>query len=157
MRKKYAYISVPLVAVAIIAAGVTTAFAHGEFGNLTDEEKETMEEIRELHQQGLHEEVHALAEEAGLPPKHGRRHGRQPQEVKDAIANNDYEAFLEATAEAPFAGEVDEETFALMTEAHALHEAGDHEAAREIMDELDIFPRGPGFGQHQHNQKQINE
>lgn len=70
-------------------------------------------------------------------------------EVREAVANNDYEAFVELTANAPFAEDISEETFAVMVEAHALMESGDREGARELMSSAGLeghrLHKGPQF------------
>jgi len=67
--------------------------------------------------------------------------------IKEAIANNDYEAWKTAMSDHPKAEEfVNEETFAKMVEAYQLREAGDLEGAREIMEQLGL-PH-PGMRHH---------
>lgn len=58
--------------------------------------------------------------------------------LRVAITNNDYEAFKNAIVDTPLADKVSTENFAKFVEAHRLHEAGDHDGAKAIMDELGI-------------------
>ncbi len=71
----------------------------------------------------------------------------QREGVKDAIANNDYVAWAEALASHPKAEEfVNEATFSVLVQAHQLAEAGDREAAKELLQENDI--KRPGRRGH---------
>lgn len=64
-------------------------------------------------------------------------------EVRSAVAAGDYDAWAAALADAPHADEfVNEANFAVISEAHSLREAGDREAARDLLQENDI--RRPG-------------
>lgn len=147
--KSMAYIAAPLLTVALVAGAVSAAeefedrFERGDraefVAQLTDEQREILEDIHELREEGEFEQARALAEEAGIPkPPH--RGGERHEEVKAAVEAGDYEAFVAAIAEAPFADEVDEAFFAQLMEAHALREAGDTEEAKAIMQELGIKP-----------------
>lgn len=148
MNKRTAAITTSAVAVPLLlmgaAAGLSSIASAHTPTDLTDEQKQVIEQVKELRESGEHEQARALAEEAGLPPK--RAHMKNRGEIKEAIANADYEAFKALTADAPVKFDVDEETFATMVEAHTLREAGDHEGAREIMEEAGITP--PRFHKH---------
>lgn len=69
--------------------------------------------------------------------------------VKEAISSGDYTTFSRLTAEKDHFSVINESNFSQLQEAHAYHEAGDHESARSIMDSLGIQPphhkgnRGP--------------
>ena len=64
-------------------------------------------------------------------------------EVRSAVAAGDYDAWATALADAPHADEfVNEANFTVIAEAHSLREAGDREAARDLLQENDI--RLPG-------------
>lgn len=148
MNKRTAAITASAVAVPLLLMGAAAGFssiasAHAP-ANLTDEQKQVIEQVKELRESGEHEQAHALAQEAGLPQK--GPHMKNRGEIKEAIANADYEAFQALTADAPVKFNVDEETFAKMVEAHTLREAGDHEGAREIMEEIGVKP--PRFHKH---------
>jgi hypothetical protein len=66
--------------------------------------------------------------------------GGNHENVKSAIEAGDYEAFVEATSETPFAQNITPEFFASFTEANALRETGDIEGAKVIMDKLGLKP-----------------
>jgi hypothetical protein len=167
MNKRTIYytsaVAAPLLALGLVAA---PAFAHGMGGarpELTDEQKTALEQVRELHKQGKRDEAHALLESAGLPARplmikfHSRMGGdekmrEQHGAVFEAIQNGDFATFQELTKDAPFAGEMDEATFAKLAEAHKLREAGDTEGAKAILDEAGLKPlhlkKGPGMRFH---------
>ena len=126
----------------------------GERPELTEEQQAIMEEARSLKEQGLHEEARAESDLPG-PPRHmgPRGEGEGPRaDVREAVANNDYESFVELTADSPFAGEVNEETFSVMVEAHALMESGDFEGARELMQNAGLDNHRPHKGPQFHSQ-----
>ncbi len=60
------------------------------------------------------------------------------ESIRVAITNNDYDAFIIAVADTPLKERVTRENFAKFVEAHRLHEAGDHNGAKAIMDELGL-------------------
>ncbi len=103
-------------------------------------------EIHNLRESGDREGAKALMDELGLePPKKMRRmqkkENRQERrgEIKEAFASGDYSTFLEVAPD-KLKEKVTEENFQLMVKAHELREAGDHESAKAIMDELGIKP-----------------
>ena len=66
------------------------------------------------------------------------------EDVKTAIANGDYNAFVEAVGDNhPMAENMTEETFNKLSESHVLMEEGDYEGARAIKEELGL----KGFGE----------
>jgi len=137
-------IGVPVVTAVVLVGAMNIASAHEtNIGNPTAERRLNFEEIRNLHEQGLHEEAMALMEESGWPDKHGRfgAHSEQREKIQQAIENNDYKAFVEATSDSPFADKIpDEATFEKVAEAHALKAQGDLEGAQSIMEEIGISP-----------------
>lgn len=84
--------------------------------------------------------------------KHAERKATR-EAAHTAIENNDYSAWAAAVAGTPRADKVDATTFSKLVEAHNLREAGDHEAARAIMQELGFEKphgkRGHGPRNHQ--------
>ncbi len=141
---------ITILALALIMAGVGVSSAYaGVFGerqqNLTDEQKAILEQVRELKEAGNYEEARELAQEVGLRNKKHRMMYENKEEVKIALENNDYSAFQELTTDKPFAGEITEEIFAKMVEAHQLRLAGDYEGAKAIHDELGL-KKGYGHG-----------
>lgn len=131
------------IAATLSAAAIASAQEPGAAGPEDRAERQAvMEQVRDLHEAGNHDEARDLLEESGIrfrPFMRGRNH-EKADAVKTAIENNDYQAFAEATADAPFADNINEETFAKLVEAHNLREAGDHEGAKAIMEELGIHP-----------------
>lgn len=73
--------------------------------------------------------------------------------VKAALEANDYAAFQEIAVERPGLSDVTQDQFATMVEAHTLMEAGDHEAARALLQEAGLNPPGP-IG-HRHGRQQL--
>lgn len=139
----YSLVGIPLLALGAVGIGAATVAAQ-EAPTLSEEQTAIMDEARDLHEQGLHSEAQALMEETGLPLRRNMRM-RANKALHEAIANNDYDAFVAATTDAPFADQVSPEFFEQMCQAHALREAGDFEGARAIMDELGLKPpHGPG-------------
>lgn len=53
--------------------------------------------------------------------------------VNAALEAGDYQAFVDATAQAPFAGKVTEEKFDAMIKARDLFISGDKEAAKQVL------------------------
>lgn len=117
---------------------------------ITADQQATLDQVRSLREEGKFAEAKDLAKQAGLPfgmmmrrnawQKNGKV-GEQADAVRTAIENNDYQAFVKATANAPFADKVTEEMFSKMVEAHNLRASGDLEGAKAIMDELELPPR----------------
>ena len=150
------------------AVAGASAFGGGNFRqDFTDEQKAIFEEARELRMDGNDEEARALLTDNDLGKGFGaqgqgaeneeyraermaQRQERQEMRnaTRDAIENNNYEAFLEARPDNPNFPEISEETFASIVEAHELRESGDYEGARDIMEGLD-FPmrQGHGYGE----------
>lgn len=119
--------------------------------NLSEEQIEILEEARELHESGDIDSARDLLEAAGIdmPKKEMREDMKERNDaVRDAIEAGDYAAFQEATADAPVEMDISEEQFEGMVQAHELRESGDFEAARELIEELDL-PR-PGKRAHDH-------
>jgi DNA-binding transcriptional MerR regulator len=123
--------------------------------DLTDSQVSALEEAHELKTQGTdRKEVKTFLEENGVDTdtmKEIKEAGReyrdeQREEVQTALDNDDYEAFLAAIADSPLADAIESEAdFETFKAAHELKEAGDHEAAKELMTELDIeHPEGHG-------------
>ncbi len=150
---KRAALAAPLMALAITLSSTAYA-AEGEKPkadfkiDLTDAQKETLKEIRELRHAGNHEEAKRLAEEAGLPAmkremKEIRKISSEAKVKLDAaLAAKDFAAFKELTKDAPFGRELTEAQFLTLAEAHELHKAGDHEGAHQLMKDAG-FPKPP--------------
>lgn len=113
------------------------------FENLSEDQQTAVTEARQLRDAGDKEGAKALLEEAGVPLKSKMRKARNHNEdVKTAVEENNYEAFLTATADAPFSDQVDEAFFGKIVEMHSLKAAGDIESAEAIRAELGLPERG---------------
>lgn len=140
--------------VILLGAGVTASVYASDFGqmqNLTEDQQASLEQVKELVDAGKFDEAKQVAEAAGLPNlKHGHRMGGPNQEQREALdaalTNNDYDAFVTLTADAPFADELTPEIFAKLVEAHTLMEAGDMDGAKELLSSLDLPLPIPGVG-----------
>lgn len=124
-------------------------------------------EARSLREAGEDEAARELLRENDIRP-HRRGHDKRGErgevseeqraerearrtEVRAAVAAGDYDAWAAALADAPRADEfVSQENFTVIAEAHALRDAGEDEAARDLLRENEIRLPGRGHGQHQH-------
>lgn len=160
--KKFSLTVMPLLA--LVALSGATAFAADASATdtifrprtqMTDAQKTVLTQIKTLHEQGKIEEAKALAKSSGIPkllkpfrgghkdhankwPNHENR-----KKIDEALANKDFNLFKTLIANTPFAATVTEEIFLKLAEAHALQEKGDHEGARQIMDQLGFKGHGP--------------
>ena len=139
--KHLAYVTAPLLTIALVA-GVAAAASPSEevsqtkqHPKITSEQKDVLDQARELRQSGDEEGARALLENVGWSkgemmgrmdgfPGKGERPSAGEMEahheaVKTALEAGDYDAFVLAMADAPFADKVDEAFFAKMQEAHA--------------------------------------
>lgn len=124
--------------------GVTGALAFAP-ANFTATQQDTIKQAHELRADGNMEEARELMHEMRDEMKADRFAIKET--VKEAVENNDYDAFRSVAANTPMADEVTEEMFSKIVEAHELREAGDREGAREIMKELGI-KKGGKHGHH---------
>lgn len=150
-KKNYSntIITVSLAAFLLMVAGVTSVSAFGPVGKgnfrfeLSDEDRQVLEDARELFEEGDEEQARALLEDAGIEiPIRGPKHF---DAIRQAIEDNDYAAFVDATEDAPFKDQITQDVFDKIVEAHDLHESGDDEGARAIIESLgfDFHPHGP--------------
>ncbi len=149
-------IFIPLAALAITAT-TASAFVGTDMLDklnisLTDTEQSALEQAHEIRE-SAHAEAKQVLEDAGITDERmaeihdAMRDARKAEHiaVKAAVEANDFAAFKTATANSPMAGKIDTEAeFAKLVEAHELREAGDHDGARVIMEELGL--KGPGMG-----------
>jgi hypothetical protein len=127
-------------------AGYTTNAAEMENNrpSLTNEQKEILQEIRELKQNGQYEEARELAEDANLPMRKGRKAPSEEmqkhrEQMHSIIESGDYQAFLDAVEDTPMVDIIDsEDKFNILVEAHELRESGDFEGAKELMFEAGL-------------------
>ena len=167
MNKTSKTLTITLSALAflVLSAGVANAASNQGFrgfhrlGELNDEQLSIFKEAKQLRINGNFEEARMLIEKSGIDfpkPKHlgeGSEMSEKHQEVEQAIEDGDYDRFIELTGDFPHKIEIDEDTFNKLVEAHALRVEGDHEGAREIMDEIGFHPRGHRF----HHQEDLEE
>lgn len=140
-----------LVLGGVLIASNAYAFGLGTSPSLTEEQKNVLQEARELRESGDREGAQELLKNIGVDLKalradrklHKEEMKKKHDEIKTAILNNDYNLFKELTADAPIKDGVTKEIFAKMVEAHQLRESGDMEGAKEIMKEI-------GFNQNHH-------
>jgi len=125
----------------------------GFLNTLTDEQKVALEEAKALRESGDEAGAKQILEDGGIPfPPHEKgmmgnhRGDGKGGAVREAVANNDYSAFVEATKDSPFADTIDEDTFATLVEAEALRQAGDFEGVRALMESAGL----PHFGGRHH-------
>ncbi len=165
---------------AVAAFAVTATGAHAYTGTdilekagLSQDQIEAVQEARELRQSGEIEEARDVLIEAGISAdtlrsiRESIREHRQEfrhehrEEVREAVEEGDYEAFKEAVAGLPLADKITSEAdFNLLVEAHELRQAGDLEAAKEIMDQLGLgsnAPGNPGHGMHQRLMSELSD
>jgi len=139
--QKIAALALPVLLFGVLGASVASA----HFADLTDDQKSAIEEARELREEGDFKGARDILQAAGVPlPQHGGPNGPhgngKGEAIRSAIEAEDYDAFVEAAADSPFADLVDEDMFATLVKAHALHESGDHEAARALMEDAGLPP-----------------
>jgi hypothetical protein len=158
-------ILIPVAALAITATSAS-AFMNTDMlsqlsSDLSDTERTALERVAAIHEEAK-TEVEQVLTDAGITKErmdeirqavHEERKERH-EEMKQAIAANDYEAFQVAAAQSPFAENITTpESFAKLVEAHELRENGDTAAADAILQELgftkpDMGGKGKGGGRH---------
>lgn len=142
-----------LIAVAAFAVTVTGAYAQGnadrifERADLSEEQRSALETAHELRQQGDIEAARDALVEAGFDEEKLlalHRAGREVhEEIESAIEANDYAAFEAVVVGTPLEDKITSQAdFELLVEAHQLRKDGDFDGAREILNELDIEPKG---------------
>lgn len=122
---------------------------HFDEENITPEMFDALQEVHELMENGDKEEARALMEELGLHPmgkKFKESRGEHKGELKEIFDERDYDAWVDLMTDSErFENiELDHDTFDMLLEAHELRQEGDHQAAKEIMQ--DIF--GEDFQPH---------
>jgi hypothetical protein len=148
---KRSLLALPALAIMLGAGGTATAYAHGlgPMANLNEEQQASLGTLRELMHDGKIEEAKAFAEANGLPSlKHGVRMRLDPEKkaaLDAALESGDYDAFVELTADAPFADQLTPEVFEQLVEAHTLMAAGDVQGAHDLLQELNVRIPIPGI------------
>jgi transcriptional regulator of met regulon len=151
MNKKTKALLIPIAAFAVTVTGASAFNSEVlEKAGLNDEQVTAFEQAHELRKEGDKEAAREVIMEAGIDmdTMHAVREAMQNhrQEMRsaidEAVANEDYQAFLEAVEGSPIADIVTSEAdFERFSEAHELREAGDKEAAHEIMEDLGFEPK----------------
>jgi uncharacterized protein YgbK (DUF1537 family) len=138
-----------LIPVAAFAVTVTGASAFNsevlERAGLNDTQISAFEEAHELRIEGDREAAREVIVDAGIDQdtlesvREAMKEHRQETRtaISEAVEDEDYDAFQEAIEGTPLADLItSEDDFELFVEAHELREAGDKEAAKEIMEDL---------------------
>jgi hypothetical protein len=158
---------IPLAAFALTATGVS-AFNGNVLvkAGLSQEQISAFEQAHELRKEGDKESARAVLEEAGINLETMESVRKAMHEYKDsmrtsldaAVAAEDYEAFKAAIEGSPLADIITtKEDFIAFSDAHNLHKEGEHEAAREIMEDLGLKPGfGHKFGHMMHHENHTN-
>jgi len=138
-----------LIPVAAFAVTVTGASAFNsevlEKAGLSNTQISAFEEAHELRKDGDREAAREVIVDAGIDQetlesvreamKEHREETRTA--IKEAVDNEDYNAFVDAADGSPLADIItSEDDFEQFVEAHELREAGDKEAAKEILEDL---------------------
>jgi nucleotide-binding universal stress UspA family protein len=113
-------------------------------------------EAHKLREAGDMEGAKAIMEELGLPEMgkgNGAMKNENMQAVKEALENNDYNAWLIVMEGSPKAEEIkaiiDESNFDQIVKIHELMQAGDRDGALKIVEELGLSDLWPLGGKHQ--------
>jgi hypothetical protein len=151
---------IPLAAFALSATGVSAFNSEIlEKAGLTEAQISAFEEAHELRKDGDKEKARQVLQDAGIDlstmesvrdAMHAYKETMRTA-IDTAVLNNDYQAFLKAIEGSPLADIITtEEEFKLFAQAHELHEEGEHQKAREIMEDLGVehgpFMLGHHFG-----------
>jgi hypothetical protein len=151
--QKLAMLVVPVLLFGVL--GAATAAAQGRnFSELTEAQKEAIEEAHVLRESGEFERARNVLEAAGL--MRGPSLMPEPEKrsaIRAAIEANDYDAFIKAAEGTPFADTMTRNAFSVMVEAHQLRESGDFlgVGARAHIEETGILPFRHGLSHHHHH------
>jgi hypothetical protein len=122
------------------------------FRNLTLEQKQVLEKVHQLNQEGKRKEAMSLIKSSGilLPEiKDPEQHKERKRQFDIMIDSNDYEAFEQMVANTPMADIVDtQEKFDALVESHELREEGRYEEAREVLEGAEITLLGKMMRMH---------
>ena len=155
MKKKFVGLLAILAIGLLLTGGLVSAF--GPKGFVGDEElRQAIDDgdfqtWKELHEERLTEDNFAEIQE-----RHQERQGKMqgPQEMRDAIETNDYEAYTDAVLEIhPEAIVLSQEDFNTLVAMHQAKLDGDMDTWKSFRDEVDFAPgemmrehRGMGNG-----------
>lgn len=109
----------------------------------TQEKFNILVQAHELREAGDEDAAKELLKDSGMHP-HGKRAfgkfkgGEKHGEMKEIMENGDYDAWAEKMSEKDRFDEslITQENFERLQQAHELHQEGDHDAAREIMQDV---------------------
>lgn len=180
--KKFAYAFLPMFALALMVGVTPTSAAEGdapserqiaalerfatkdinaiverlEERGMDEEKIEALREIHALAANGQFEEAIELRRDANVGKKLVKKakRAKHKMEIHQAVEANDFAAFREAVGEGQLGQIIDtEEEFAQLVRIHELKEAGDHEVAKAIAEELGLErpkhkANRPGKGNH---------
>lgn len=151
MNKKTKALLIPIAAFAVTVTGAQAFNSQVlEDAGLTSDQVSAFEQAHELRKEGDKEAAKEVIVEAGIDmdAMHAVRDAMKNHRkemhtaIGEAIADEDYAAFTEAVAQSPIADIVNSEAdFAQFSQAYTLREAGDMQAAREIMEDLGFEPK----------------
>lgn len=153
MYSKSLLIAIAAFAVTATGAQAFVGMRYLEEAGLTSVQIDALKEANELRREGKQSEAKEVLIEAGIDEEAMDALRKAAHEAKEAmheaIEANDYAAFKEAVADSPLDDIITSEAdFKLFAEAHSLREAGKHDEAKEIFDELGIKgPREMGRGE----------
>ncbi len=118
----------------------------------TSQEKfDQLRQLEQLRKDGKYDEASTLAQELGLPGRHGQG-SADKEAMQSAIENNDFSAWKTAMENrvtqkqqhlSDLSGKINEDTFNKMVTAHQLRQEGKTDEARAIMEEMG-FQQGRG-------------
>ncbi len=139
--------NVSVLALSLIIGGAGISSAYGRLGgdhnaNLTDAQKEIINQAQALRKQGDFDGAKTLMENSGL--FNVKMNGPKMDAVQKAIDDNDYQAFLDATKDHPGQQNITEDIFAKMVEANNLRKSGDVGGANALMKEIGFGPINRG-------------
>jgi len=156
MKNKTKALLIPIAAFAVTVTGASAFNSEVlENAGLNDDQISAFEQAHELRKDGEREAARDIIADAGIDTdtlhevREAMKEHRESMRtaVDQAVEGSDYNAFLEAIEGSPLVDIItSEDDFELFVEAHGLREAGDKEAAREIMEDLGFEGKMHGKG-----------
>jgi anti-sigma28 factor (negative regulator of flagellin synthesis) len=113
---------------------------------ISEDDFSKLQEAHGLMESGDQEAAKAIFEEIGLKGPRGGHHGERGGEIREAVESGDYETWAAAVEER--GGDSSQATFEIIQKAHELHKTGDHESAKELLEENGIERPQGKFGKH---------
>jgi hypothetical protein len=115
--------------------------------NITADNFASFVEAHELMQSGDREGAESIFEDLDIERPRGNRGEMNRggnQAMREAVENNDYDAFVEVIGDKPMSEQITVDNFSQFVEAHELMQSGDMEGAKAIFDDLGV--KGPREG-----------